>query len=331
MSNPLVSILIPCHNAAPWLEQTLVSALNQTWPHTEIVLVDDGSTDDSLAIARRYASPCVQILSQANAGAAATRQRALEACQGNYIQYLDADDLLEPDKIARQLQRLLAAEPGSVATARWTRFTGDLGSARFTPEPNWRDFSPVDYLIQTFASGSMMHPAAWLTPRAIATAAGAWNAGLSLDDDGEYFTRIVLASTGVVFCPEAISHYRSNLSQSLSGACSPAAWSSAFRVCELSTSNLLSRDSSPRSRHACALYWLRYAFAAYPHEKTLVDRALEQARRLDPLAQRPRSGPLFETTARLLGWKTAKRLRARFAARLQGWQLAKRLHSARRP
>lgn len=309
MADPLVSILIPCRNAAPWIDATLRSALAQTWPHIEIILVDDGSTDDSLAIAQRHASPRVQILAQANAGAGAARQRALDAAQGEYLQYLDADDLLDIDKIASQLTRLRATGPNAVATARWGRFDGDPVSTVFSPAINWRDCAPVDYLVDTFMSGGMMHPAAWLTPRSVASAAGPWKNDLNLDDDGEYFTRIVLAAEQVLFCADAVSYYRSHLPGSLSGARHTAAWRSSFRVCALSTNALLSKENSPRSRQACALYWLRFAFAAYPEGGSLVDEALTHAHSLDPSVRRPPAGPTFEVAAGLLGWKWAKRLR----------------------
>jgi glycosyltransferase involved in cell wall biosynthesis len=70
---PLVSIIVPCHNAAPWLAETLESVLDQTWTEKEIVLVDDGSTDDSLTIARSFAPRGVCVLVQSNRGAAAAR------------------------------------------------------------------------------------------------------------------------------------------------------------------------------------------------------------------------------------------------------------------
>jgi len=310
MSDPLVSILIPCHNAAPWIGETLRSALGQSWARLEIIVVDDGSTDASAAIAQRSGSARVAVLRQPQAGAAAARQRALEAAQGFYLQYLDADDLLAPNKIASQVARLQAAGPGAVATSRWARFSGDLSLAEFTPAPNWGDFVATDYLVETFQSGGMMHPAAWLTPRAVAAAAGPWNPELTLDDDGEYFTRIALAADRIVFCGETASYYRSHLPRSLSGSASPTAWRSAQKVCSLSTEALLARENSPRTRRACALYWLRLAFAAYPASGPVVSEALERARALDPSARRPPAGPIFEAGARLLGWRQAKRLRA---------------------
>ena len=103
---PLVSILIPAFNAQKWIADTIESAVRQTWPKKEIIVVDDGSRDQTLSIARRFASKGVSVVTQANQGASTARNHAFAICQGDYIQWLDADDLLAPDKIARQMAAL---------------------------------------------------------------------------------------------------------------------------------------------------------------------------------------------------------------------------------
>src|ERR1700753_4047256 len=101
---PLVSILIPAFNAEEWIVDTLRSALAQTWEPKEIIVVDDGSTDRTLTIARLFESYGVRVLTQKNQGAAVARNRAFAHSRGEYIQWLDADDLLARDKIARQME-----------------------------------------------------------------------------------------------------------------------------------------------------------------------------------------------------------------------------------
>src|SRR5271154_7117490 len=105
---PLVSILIPAYNAEAWISDTLRSALAQTWERKEIIVVDDGSKDQTLAVARRFESEsdCVHVFTQENQGAAATRNKAFSLCKGDYVQWLDADDLISPEKIARQMEAI---------------------------------------------------------------------------------------------------------------------------------------------------------------------------------------------------------------------------------
>ena len=94
---PSVSIIIPCYNYACYLAEAIESALAQTWPADEIIIVDDGSTDDSLEVAQRYAHyPTMRIIAQANAGAVAACNEAVRISKGSYFLRVDADDRLDP-------------------------------------------------------------------------------------------------------------------------------------------------------------------------------------------------------------------------------------------
>src|SRR5512138_2951718 len=103
---PLVSILIPAYNSEQLIEESLRSALAQSWPNKEIIVVDDGSLDRTFEVAKRFESKTLKVVTQPNQGAAAARNKAFSLSQGDYIQWLDADDLLAPEKIASQLSML---------------------------------------------------------------------------------------------------------------------------------------------------------------------------------------------------------------------------------
>jgi glycosyltransferase involved in cell wall biosynthesis len=308
MNQPLISILIPCYNAAPWLAQTLESVLAQTWMHKEIIVVDDGSTDNSASIAHTYAGHGMRLIRQENRGAAAARNHALQHAQGDFIQFLDADDLLAPDKVEQQMG-VLAGAASHIAAGPWGRFDDNPASAVFTPETNWRDSKPVEWLALNFAGRGMMPPAAWLTPRRLIDTAGPWDERLTLNDDGEYFCRVLLASSGVRFCANARSFYRSNLTGSLSRRRTDAAWHSAFLSHDLCTQHLLAHEASPRTRRACADLFQRLAFAAYPDCPGLVPQCEAKVRSYGGSDQRPGGGHGFQIITRLLGWKIAQRLR----------------------
>ena len=309
MNSSLVSILIPAYNAAPYIAETLDSALAQTWYNIEIIVVDDGSRDDTLAIAKTYESKRVKVISQKNKGASTARNRALKAAQGDFIQYLDADDLLAPDKIERQL-KLSEFDRNSdyVASAEWARFFQNPSEAVFTPQTLWTDMSPIDWLIAAWEKNLMMHPAAWLVPRNISDSAGMWNENVSLNDDGEYFCRVILASQGVKFCTDAKSYYRSGISGSLSGSKSRKAWESAFLSAELCTNNLLSVENSDRTRYACACYWQCFVFMAYPQAQDLIQNAEKNVRSLGGCDLKPEGGIMFKVMREVLGWKIAMQL-----------------------
>src|SRR5580658_1668950 len=117
---PLVSILIPAFNAQEWIADTIRSAIAQTWDRKEIVVVDDGSTDKTLAIARQWESDSVRVVTQENQGAAAARNKAFSLSHGDYVQWLDADDLLAPHKIERQMEVMnQCGSKRTVASAEW--------------------------------------------------------------------------------------------------------------------------------------------------------------------------------------------------------------------
>src|SRR5579884_658579 len=97
-----VSVVLPCFNAARFLPAALDSALSQTYLPFEVILVDDGSTDDSVAIAESY-GPLVRVIRQTNQGESVARNRGLDAARGDLVAFLDADDIWERGKLGRQL------------------------------------------------------------------------------------------------------------------------------------------------------------------------------------------------------------------------------------
>jgi glycosyltransferase involved in cell wall biosynthesis len=104
---PGIGVVIPAYNAERWLVQTLESVLAQSWPPVDVVVVDDGSTDATAAVAGRFGSP-VRVVSQPNAGIGATRNRGMELVAGELIAFLDADDLLAERSLERRAQALLS-------------------------------------------------------------------------------------------------------------------------------------------------------------------------------------------------------------------------------
>lgn len=308
MSGPRVSILVPCYNSARWLAATLESALAQTWPHKEIIVINDGSTDDSLAVARPFEAQGVRVLDQANAGAAAARNAGLRAAGGDYVQFLDADDLLAPDKLEQQMRLLAPLGPRVISSSRWAHFRDAPAEAVFTEHANYRDMTGVEFLQLHWEEGCMMQPGAWLAPRSLLEAAGPWNESLSLNDDGEYFARVLLAAERIVFCRAARTYYRAHGGSRLSARRDRRSLESLFRSVELTTARLLAADASARTRAAVAYAWKWTAFELYPGAPDLAERAEAASRQQGGSARPFPAGGRFQLAARFLGWRLAKRL-----------------------
>lgn len=315
MSN-LVSIIIPVYNAAEWLPETITSALEQTWPEKELIIVDDGSTDNSLAIARSFEASNVKVIGQQNLGACTARNRALQEARGDYIQFLDADDLMAPDKLALQVKRLMREAPGIIAAAAWERFDrvpdGEkLPDVPFAEKSFYGDRpNSYDWAVDAVGHKGMFPTHAWLCPREVIDTAGSWDESLLINQDGEYFNRVALASNGIAFCEEARVYYRSGLAGSVSRRRSDRSLRSQLHAIESMAQRLLSRDQSRRTREACATAYMHFAYSAYPDVPELVEQATMKAEALVGVAEvSPPGSAVYSMLHSLVGWKTAKRFR----------------------
>lgn len=269
---PLVSILIPAYNAESWIADTLNSALHQTWPRKEIIVVDDGSTDRTLKIAEKFVKDGVKVLSQKNQGGSAARNKAFSLCHGDYIQWLDADDLLEPEKISRQMK--FAENGGSprlLLSSEWGRFLFRVKRAKFVQTTLWEDLQPVEWLIRKMSQNIWMIPGTWLVSRELTEAAGPWDERLSFDDDGEYFCRVLLKSDGVKFIRGAKTFYRVTGPGSMSNVDkTEKKLNSAWISIRLHIQYLQSLEDSERVRQAAIKYLQTWMPAFDPHRLDII-------------------------------------------------------------
>ena len=306
---PLVSILIPAYNAQESIAETLRSAIAQTWEGTEIIVVDDGSTDQTLAIAHQFGD-YVRVVTQRNQGAAAARNLAFSLSRGDYIQWLDADDLLAPDKIARQIEALNQwRSKRTLLSSPWGRFMYRCSRAEFVPTGLWCDLSPVEWLVRKMGDNLYMQTSSWLVSRELSEAAGPWDTRLLGDDDGEYFCRVLLASDGVRFVPEAKAYYRGPglafLSLSYlgrSGRKLDAHWLSM----QLHIAYLRSLEDSARVRAACLRYLQTSLIYFYPDKLDIVKQAEQMARDLGGRLEPPRLSWKYSWMKAVFGWRLAK-------------------------
>ncbi|MGI9175648.1 MAG: glycosyltransferase family 2 protein [Rhodothermales bacterium] len=157
---PLVSAIMPAYNAAAFIGQTLDSVRGQRYPNLEILVVDDGSNDGTVAIVEAAAreDTRIRLLRQANKGVAATRNRAIEEAKGTYIAPIDADDLWHPEKIACQVGCMEAGGPSVGLVSTWWSVideSGEIAVAAGRPEYEGDVF---ETLLQTNFVGSASVP-----------------------------------------------------------------------------------------------------------------------------------------------------------------------------
>jgi glycosyltransferase involved in cell wall biosynthesis len=305
---PLVSILIPAYNAERWIAETIRSALKQTWRNKEIIVVDDGSTDGTLAIARRFEPKGVRVVTQPNQGAAAARNTASSLSRGDYIQWLDADDLLSPDKVAHQMQ---AAEETrdwrTLFSSPWAFFRYRPAKAKFISTPLWSDLGPTEWLTRKWEGNWHMQTATWLISRELTEAAGLWDTRLLGDDDGEYFARVINASTGIRFVPQSRVYYRITPSSRLSYiGRSDKKMEAQFLGMKLQIGYLRAREDSDRVRAACVTYLQTWLPNFYPNRPDLVQEARQLAASLGGRLSLPKASWKYAWIEKVFGFATAK-------------------------
>jgi glycosyltransferase involved in cell wall biosynthesis/peptidoglycan/xylan/chitin deacetylase (PgdA/CDA1 family) len=307
-TKPLVSILIPSFNAQEWIADTLRSAIGQTWERKEIIVVDDGSTDKTLFIARQFESDNVRIVPQKNKGAASARNTALSLCHGDYIQWLDADDLLAPDKIAKQLAVLdQNVSKKTLLSSEFAKFLHRWQRAEFVRTELWEDLAPTEWLLRKMGLNLYMQTATWLVSRELSDASGPWDTRMLSDDDGEYFCRVLLNSDGTKFVPDARVYYRGFRSSSLayvgkSDRKREALWLSM----QLHIDYIRSLEDTPRTREACLTYLQRNLVNFYPEREDIVRQAEQLAVDLGGQLRPPHLSWKYSWIKSAFGWTVAK-------------------------
>ena len=303
---PLVSVLTTAYNAEKTISYTLQSAIAQTWQHKEIIVVDDGSTDRTAEVARRFKE--VTVVSIENRGLSAAQNHAFSLSRGDYIQYLDADDLLAPDKIERQLAALRESDSRrKLLSSPWAPFFYRTQDARFVHNSLWQDLSPIEWLLRKMSENLHMQNATWLVSRELAIEAGPWDARLHYDQDGEYFCRVLLASDGTRFVPETGIYYRSSGSNSISLiGNSDKKKDSLLRSMKLHIQYLRSLEDSERVRKACLAYIKTWYRNFYPERPDLVQEAQQLAAMLGGQLPPPKLSWKYGWIQKVFGWGAAK-------------------------
>jgi glycosyltransferase involved in cell wall biosynthesis len=320
MAEPLVSIIIPVYNVEKYLVEGIESAIAQTWSNKEIIIVDDGSTDNSFNIIQKYSVYSnIKIIRQKNQGASAARNTGLAIAKGEYIQFLDADDLLSKNKIESQINQLLNF-PEHIALCGTVHFEDGTEPTKQDVKHEW--FSqgsndPVDFLIKLYGGGyigpeygGMIQPNAWLTPKRLIIKAGPWNEMRNPDDDGEFFCRVMLSSKGIVYSADAVNYYRKfNTNNSLSGQKDRQASSNILKSTDLKASHLLSRTDNYNAKMALSRLYYENAFSFYPKYIDLALEAEKKGKSLTPnFPINPYNSGVTSILSKLIGWKKVRYL-----------------------
>jgi len=229
----LVSVIMPCYNAERFLREALESALLQTYPHTEIIVIDDGSTDRTAEIIRAYANRVTAEFGP-NRGASATRNRGTALAHGEFIQYLDADDVLPSDAIEHRIAALRKSG-ADVAYSDWEKLIELERGVFEVREKIVRRIEDVHPLLHIALITDFWAPPAAVTyRRTLVEKIGGWKEWLPIIQDARFLQDAALVGGRFVYSPGLGGQYRVHRDTSLSRRGAAAFITDVFRnACDL--------------------------------------------------------------------------------------------------
>jgi glycosyltransferase involved in cell wall biosynthesis/peptidoglycan/xylan/chitin deacetylase (PgdA/CDA1 family) len=201
---PLVSIVIPCYNAEPWIGEAIRSALNQTYSPVEVIVIDDGSTDRSLEVIKSFGDK-IRWETGTNRGGDRARNGGFALSAGEYIQFLDADDYLLPGKIERQMRIFSNGRADVVYEDSQNLLESADGSQKWGS----LDISGAHTdILEMLLSGWAPPPCAFMISRSAVEKAGGWNERLTSAQDNDFYIRLALVGATYVYVPGCQCVYR---------------------------------------------------------------------------------------------------------------------------
>lgn len=221
--NPLISIIIPSYNRENLIRETLHSVLAQTYTNWECIIVDDRSTDGTNAVLKEYSSLDNRfvIVSKPIAlkqGASVSKNLGLQMARGEYIQFLDSDDILADNKLEKQIACLKKENKKAISVCKTYYFKENSDVVILDIDrKDYRDFNdPEEYFDLISDIGGYYAPESFLISADLINFSGHWNENLTLNDDGEFFFRIIYNSNKIVFCNDTFVLHRESMGDNLS-------------------------------------------------------------------------------------------------------------------
>ena len=209
----VVSVIIPTYNRAHLLGSTLDSVLSQSFTDWECIVVDDGSADATPELMEFYClmDSRIKFFSRPQEklkGASSCRNYGIEKAQGDFIQFLDSDDLISQNKIFEQVKKLKVNNDFTISTCAWGRLK-EKKFEKYKGLLSYSDFHNIPDFLNSLTSAYGYFPLnAYLFTRKLVTLTGPWNENIHLNDDGEYIMRLLCKCERIVFAPTSTAKYR---------------------------------------------------------------------------------------------------------------------------
>jgi glycosyltransferase involved in cell wall biosynthesis len=303
-SNQLVSVIIPCFNAECWVGEAIDSCLRQTHRSLEIIVIDDGSTDCSPDILRSYGAQ-IRWESTPRHGGGGARNRGVSLSAGKYIQFLDADDYLLPEKIERQV--IFLEETGAgVVYGDW-RHQYHKPDGRIVLGDVQESGLQADVL-EALLGGWWSANMTLLLRREVVVKCGGWDEALGAGQDRDFFISIAMSGADVRYQPGCCSVYRRYGNVTVSTASLQCWLENQWRLLDKAQSKLGQTGRlSARYRRAMARSYFHLARNYFDIDRAKYAQVLKAALSLDP-GFRPGGSAFYRLIQGILGFEQADKL-----------------------
>ena len=309
--NELISVIIPMFNAERWIEEALASVEAQTYPRDliEVIVVDDGSTDNGAGIVERK-FPAARLIRGKNGGPSRARNIGTSAAHGEFLQYLDADDLLVCDKLMRQVQAMQNTG-ADVAYGDWQGLIMQEDGAFKSGDRVQRtmDGEPEIALLLDF----WCPMAAYLFRRGIVDRVGGWNERFPVIQDARFVLDCALHNAAFIYCRGIVAHYRVHSQDSVSRRDPRAFMPDCFRnACE--TEEWFQKHGGLTPRRCAALVWVfeQVARSVYETDPDLFEAAYAALERLSPGGYKPSYPKRLAFASKIVGYRHAEAIAATY-------------------
>lgn len=206
MVSPSISVVIPTYNCSGLLPNAIRSAYGQTIPPAEVIVVDDGCTDDTAKVVRRLAESLPSsftFIQKPNGGEASARNCGVSAATGEYVAFLDQDDVWLPEKFARQLPLFDAVPSPSLTFTAYVRISGD--SRKLVCVEGWE--ATAEHALRRLMEGCCVTPSTVMVCRAVLGSAGPFDESLWLGNDWDMWLRLAAAGHRFAYLPKPMTNY----------------------------------------------------------------------------------------------------------------------------
>lgn len=275
---PLVSILIPCYNSEQWIKQAIESALGQTWLSKEVIVLDDGSNDNSLDVIRQYGGQ-LRWETGENRGGGYARNRLLELARGEWVQYLDADDYLLPEKVAQQANFVLQHPKVDIVIGPTTMefWSEERVERRLDPIPE-----PHDYWTM-LASWKLPQTGAPLWRKSAILDVGGWKRNQPCCQEHELYLRLLIGGKKFAYHASGGSIYRQWSDETVCKRNIPEVHRRRLEI-EQRLEEFLSRTAqlTPERQRAVSQARFEIARIAWQYDRSFAVRIMKEVKEADP-------------------------------------------------